>query len=443
VSLFLTALMATQLVAAEPSIPVETWQLDNGLTVLTVEDHRLPVVAVEIRYFVGSANEKIGRTGFAHLFEHLMFQGSQSYNDEYFKPFEPIGGKINGTTSNDRTNYYVRVPSNYLELVLWMESDRMAGLLPALSQEKLDNQRDVVKNERRQSYENRPYGMVWKHMTDGLYPEGHPYHHLTIGSHKDLTAASLDDVKDFFRQYYAPANAVITIVGDIETAEARAMVDAYFGPIPAGKRAANPTAAMPILTQAKHVPTTDQVKLPGVFLAWHTPALYADGDAAMDALASILTDGKTSRLYKPLVYDQKLAQQVSAFQVSRNLGSMFVVQAIAAPGVSADKLSAALQRALTTALATPPTKDERDRAINAWQKSFFGRIESVLNRAQLLSSYFHVTGSPDYIADDLKRYTSLSSQAIHEAAKRWLAPDAMIRVDVLPEPAPTTKGGAR
>ena len=335
----MSALIAAHLVATGPTLPVETWELDNGMTVLLAEDHRLPVVAVEIRYFVGSANERPGRSGFAHLFEHLMFQGSASYDDEYFKPFEPIGGSINGTTSKDRTNYYERVPSNYLEQVLWMESDRMENLLPVLTQKKLDNQRKVVKNERRQNYEDRPYGEVSKHMAEALYPQSHPYHHLTIGSHADLTAASLDDVKAFFREYYVPANAVVTIVGDFETQEAKALVDAYFGAMPGGKRAKDPQATQPVLSKITTITTKDQVKLPGVFLAWPTPALYAEGDAAMDALASILTDGKTSRLYKPLVYEKKVAQQVVAYQASNLLSSYFVIQAIATPGTSAHTLA--------------------------------------------------------------------------------------------------------
>ncbi|MCA9542998.1 MAG: insulinase family protein, partial [Myxococcales bacterium] len=305
--LILLLALASLAAAPAPEIPVETYTLDNGLTVILSRDDRLPVVAVELRYLVGSAHEPKGRSGFAHLFEHLMFQGSKSFDDEYFKPFAPIGGMVNGTTNTDRTNYYERVPKGYLELALWMESDRMAGLPDVLTQAKLDNQRDVVKNERRQRYENTPYGLFWKHVQHELHPEGHPYHHTTIGSHEDLTAASLADVKGFFRQYYAPANAVLTIVGDFEPDATKALVARYFGPLPAGERAPTPQAALPSPT-AKHLKTTDDVKLARVHLAWPTPALYAAGDAEMDILASVLTDGKSSRLYKPLVYEQKVAK---------------------------------------------------------------------------------------------------------------------------------------
>ena len=305
-------------------LDVETYTLDNGLTVLLSHDDRLPVVAVEVRYLVGSANEVKGRSGFAHLFEHLMFQGSENFNDEYFKPLSPIGAAVNGTTSNDRTNYYERVPREYLELALWLESDRMENLLPALSQKKLDNQREVVKNERRQSYEDRPYGMFWLRLFDNLFPKGHPYDHTPIGSHEDLSNATLDDVKNFFKQYYVPSNAVLTIVGDFDRKQTKALVQTYFGHMKAGERAPKPTVTPTTLADDIHVVEPDEVKLPRLYYAWHTPALYQDGDAAMDVLASVLTDGKSSRLYKPLVYDQKIAKDVAAFQVSMQLGGFFV-----------------------------------------------------------------------------------------------------------------------
>ncbi|MEZ4470796.1 MAG: pitrilysin family protein [bacterium] len=432
--LLLLALAASAHAGEAPSVPVKTYTLDNGLTVLLSHDDRLPVVAVEVRYLVGSAHEVKGRSGFAHLFEHLMFQGSKSFDDEYFKPFEPIGAAVNGTTNTDRTNYYERVPANYLELALWMESDRMSGLLDALTQEKLDNQRDVVKNERRQRYENTPYGMVWKYLARDLYPEGHPYHHTTIGSHADLTAASLDDVKGFFRQYYVPANAILTIVGDFDEDAAELLVEQYFGAMPAGKRAPTPTAEIPVLPGPKHLTSTDDVKLPRVYLAWHSPALYSPEDAALDVLSSILTDGKTSRLYKPLVYEQKVAKDVSAFQASRALGSLYVVVATAAPGQTVDALAQALDGALAEALSTPPTEDELTRALNGWRKGFYGQVESVLSRAQLLSNYLHFTGDADFLADDLARYTDLKAADVHAAAKKWLVSDRRVRIDIVPGP---------
>jgi zinc protease len=422
------------LAAKPPKIEVEKHELANGLTVLLSQDPRLPVVAVEMRYKVGSAHERLGRSGFAHLFEHLMFQGSRSHDDEYFKPFEKIGGSVNGTTNTDRTNFFERVPREYLELALWMESDRMEGLLDVLTQKKLDNQRDVVKNERRQRYENTPYGLFWKYVANSLYPVGHPYQHTTIGSHEDLTAASLDDVKDFFRQHYVPSNAIVTIVGDFEKPEALALVKKYYGQMPTGEATRMPQVAQPP-QPTKHIVETDDVKLARVHLVWHTPALYADGDSAMDVLANVLSRGKTSRLYKPLVYEQELAKSVSTYQVSRALGSFFVVQATGTPGVKADELATALQAALKTALATPPTEDEMARAINHWKKSFYGRIEAVLSRAQILSSYQQLTGRPDYLADDLARYTSLTAKQVAKHANAWVNPDKTLRIDILPKEA--------
>ncbi len=406
--------------APPPEIEIETWTLDNGLTVLLSHDDRLPVVGVEVRYLVGSSHEREGRSGFAHLFEHMMFQGSKHADYDYFAPFEPIGAAANGTTSTDRTNYYERVPSNYLELALWMESDRMEHLLPAMTQKKLDNQRDVVKNERRQRYETTPYGIVWKIFHNSLFPKGHPYQRTTIGSHEDLSKASMDDVKGFFREYYVPTNAVLTIVGDYDPETTKLLVERYFGHLPAGKRAKTPTADLPKLEKDQQLTITDTVKLPRVHLAWHTPGLYIDGDASMDVWASVLTDGKTSRLYKPLVYEQKVAKDVSAFQVSMAMSGFFVVQATAAPGKTVDEVAAALKAALAEAQKTPPTSDELERVLNGWRKSFFGRVESVMSRARILSNYYHLTGSADYLAQDLERYTGLTAKTVHDDAVKYL-----------------------
>src|SRR5688500_14440126 len=224
--------VALEAASSAPKVPVEQYQLDNGLTVLLSEDHALPVVSIEVLYLVGSGHERQGRTGFAHLFGHLRFQGAEHFDHDYFKPYEPIGGQVNGSTSRDRTNFYQVVPSNFIKTPFWMESDRMHHLLPALTQEKLDNQRDVVKNERRQRYENAPYGMAPWYLGEALYPPGHPYRHSPIGSHEDLSAATLEDVQGFFKQYYVPANAAIAIVGDFESGEAKQLVSHYFGAIP-------------------------------------------------------------------------------------------------------------------------------------------------------------------------------------------------------------------
>lgn len=414
------------------ALSVETWRLDNGLTVILDQDDRLPVVAVEVRYLVGSSHERPGRSGFAHLFEHLMFQGSANFNDEYFKPYEPIGGRVNGTTNVDRTNYYQRVPKEYLERVLWLESDRMENLLPVLTQEKLDNQRSVVKNERRQSYEDRPYGMVWLRMYEGLYPKGHPYDHTPIGSHEDLSAATLDDVKAFFKEYYVPSNAVLTLSGDFEIADAKQLITTYFGSMPSGQRAAKPIVeTLPTLSETIHIVEPDEVKMPRIHMVWHTPSLYQAGDAELDVLSSILTQGKNARLYRPLVMEQKVAKDVSAFQVSMALGSFFVIQATVAPGKTLKALEEALEESIKNALATPPSDDEMARALNGWKKSFYGRLESVISRASLLSNYFHLTGDANYLNGDLARYSTLKAKQIHEVAQKYLSSNHL-RIDVVP-----------
>ncbi len=417
---------------AAPRIPVEQYSLPNGLTVITSRDDRLPVVAVEVRYLVGSGNERPGRTGFAHLFEHLMFQGSGSYDHEYFKPFEPIGGSVNGTTSQDRTNFFERVPSNYLELALFMESDRMENFLPVLSQEKLDNQRDVVLNERRQRYIDQPYGLAHQYLQEALYPAGHPYRHTTIGDPEDVRAATLEDVRGFFAEYYVPANAVLTVVGDFEPARLRSLVELYFGHIPGGKRAELSRPAPLRVGELRHVRQTDDVKLARVYLAWHTPALYAPDDAELDLLATTLSHGKTSRLFQPLVYEKKVAKDVAAYQASQQLSSYFVVQATAAPGIEVEELHAELMAALRAALAVPPREAELVAAVNAYKKDYYARLESVIERAGLLSTYLHTVGTAEYLAQDLARYERATPDEVLAAARRHLDLERHVRVDLVP-----------
>src|SRR3990172_1975773 len=298
--------MTTQNLSASklPELKFEKYRLSNGLEVILHEDHSIPIVAVNIWYHVGSKNERRGRTGFAHLFEHMMFQGSKHHEDEYFAPLKKIGGTLNGSTNNDRTNYWENVPSNYLELVLWLESDRLGFLLPSMTQKKLDNQRDVVKNERRQRYENQPYNKIYDLMPQFMFPSDHPYSWSVIGSMADLSAASLEDVSEFFRTYYTPNNASLCIAGDFKPEEAKRLVEKYFGPIPAGPPVDRLETWIPKLEGMRRLVSEDNVNLPRLYYTWHTPALYAPGDAEFDLLASILTSGKTSRLFKTLVYDK-------------------------------------------------------------------------------------------------------------------------------------------
>ena len=296
-------------------IPFRKRVLDNQLQVVVHEDRSCPIVAVNLWYHVGSKNETPGRTGFAHLFEHLMFEGSAHHASGYFEPLQQAGGTLNGSTNTDRTNYWEVVPANALELALWLESDRMGFLLPALTEEKFANQREVVLNERRQNYENRPYGMAGLAMIDALFPSGHPYHWATIGSPDDLRAATADDVRAFFRRYYHPANASLAIAGDVDVEEALDLAARYFGDIPAG---APPEAIPPAPARARPARRMieDRVELPRLYVGWLTPAMYADGDAELDLLADVLATGKASRLYRSLVYERRVATD-NGFQPSR------------------------------------------------------------------------------------------------------------------------------
>jgi zinc protease len=415
--------------AVGPQLPVKQYTLDNGLTVLLSEDHSLPSVAAHLVYLVGSGHEEKGRTGFAHLFEHLMFQGSANFDNEYFAPFEPIGARTNGTTSSDRTVYYEQVPSQFAELPLWMESDRMRSLLPVLTQAKLDNQRDVVKNERRQRYEVTPYGMSWWHLDKALYPEGHPYHHATIGSHEDLTAATLDDVRAFFRKYYVPKNAGLSIVGDFNEEKMRGLIEKYFGDIPAGKRAPAPDAKRPDITTKKHWVVEDEVALPRVYFAWVSPALFGADDAELDLLSNILSRGKSSRLFQSLVYERKLAKDVHAFQVSQKLNGMYIVQATAAPGTKLEELAKAVQEEVEKALTIIPTESEINRARNNFKKGFFDRLQTYSSRASLLGTYFLHTGKGDYISEDYIRYEKASAAGVQKAGQKYLDFDKSVRLD--------------
>jgi len=323
-----------------PTIKYEKYKLANGLEVILSEDHRLPLVAVNLWYHVGPMYEKPGRTGFAHLFEHMMFQGSKNVGAKaHFRYMEAAGASdINGTTDFDRTNYYETLPSNQLELALWLESDRMGFLLETLDGPKLANQRDVVRNERRQSVENAPYQLPEEVMTQALYPAPHPYHGVVIGSHADIEAAKLDDVREFFRQYYTPNNASIAIVGDFDSAKAKQLVEKYLGPIPSGPPVPPVDVKTQPITQEKRITVTDEVELPRVYMAWLAPAYYSPGDADADMAAHVLGGGKSSRLYKKLVYEQQIAQDVDAQRYGLKLGSMLYIQATCNPVVTPDQI---------------------------------------------------------------------------------------------------------
>ena len=423
------------------SVPYSKFTLDNGLTVILHEDHTTPIISVNIMYHVGSGNEKPGRTGFAHLFEHIMFEGSENVPEGKFDEWlEAAGGSNNGSTNTDRTNYWENVPTNALDLALFLESDRMGFLLEAMSPEKVDGQRDVVKNERRQSYENRPYGMVWIALRENLYPENHPYHWPTIGSMEDLSAASYEDVVEFFNLYYTPNNASLVIAGDISPEETLALAEKWFGGIKRGETVPRIEVPELDLTEERRVTLEDKVQLPRIHLLWHTPAIFETGDAEMDAVASILTAGKNSRLYKRLVYDMQIAQSVSAFQASSMLGSYFMVRATARSGHTLDELEAVINEEIALLRSETPSEREIQRTVNQIEASFISRLERVGGfggKADRLNHYYFQTGEPDYFSADLNRYRLLTPESVRQAAEDYLT-DVRVVISVIPEKSTET-----
>jgi zinc protease len=405
------------------NIPFVHHRLDNGLDVIVHEDHDCPIVAVNVWYHVGSKNEQPGRTGFAHLFEHLMFEGSQHHDAGYFRPLQEVGGVLNGSTNADRTNYWEVVPANAVELALWMESDRMGYLLPALTEAKFENQRNVVLNERRQNYENRPYGFAGMSIVAALYPPDHPYHWMTIGAAEDLKAAHLDDVRTFFETHYRPRNASLALAGDIDADRAIALATDYFGGLAAGPE--------PPPVVARHVPLAaetrlvleDRIELPRLYLAWHSPALFAEDDADLDLVSEVLAGGKTSRLYRRLVYEQRIATEVAASQGSRELGSFFQIVATAAPGHSLAEVEEAIARELARLLDGGPSAAELERCLAQAEAHFLHRLQTVGGfggKSDQLNAYNVYLGSPDFFDRDLARYRNASAASLQRAAARWL-----------------------
>ncbi|HUB52595.1 MAG TPA: pitrilysin family protein [Terracidiphilus sp.] len=413
---------------------IEKYKLENGLEVIFSVDHRLPVVAVNIWYHVGPANEKAGRTGFAHLFEHMMFQGSKHVGPEPFKVLETAGAtQVNGTTGFDRTNYFETMPADRLELALWFESDRMAFLLDTLTARNLANQRDVVRNERRQG-ENRPYKLVQEELFRQLFPSGHPYHGSIIGSHADIESVCLADIHEFCKQYYVPNNATLALAGDFDPAHAKHLIEKYFGPIPAGSRVQKPDVHTPPIVAAKHVTVTDTVELSRIYKTWLTAPMFKPGDAEADVLAHILGGGASSRLYQRMVNGEQIAQDANAGNRSMMLGSVFIMVATAKPGVPLEKLERALDEELTALKTNGPTQDELDRVKNLIQTEFVLGLEQpggFSGVADRLNTYNHYLGDPDYFAQDLARYEAVTPASVQRLAQS-LTPDSSVTVFGVP-----------
>ncbi len=419
---------------AIPDLKVEKYTLPNGLDVILHEDHTTPIVGVNIWYKVGSKDEKAGRTGFAHLFEHLMFQGSQHHNDEYFGPLEKLGAQINGSTTPDRTNYYENVPSNALELALWLESDRMGFLLPALSQEKLDNQRDVVKNERRQRVDNVPYGQSAEILNKALYPPGHPYHHTTIGSMADLSAASLGDVSNFFRTYYAPSNASLCLAGDFDPAEAKRLVAKYFGGLPRGPAVARPSPSTPRLSGPKKMTITDRVAQARALISWPTVPVGHEDEPALDVLSTVLggLPGE-SRLYRALMYEKPLASNAVAFHDTAALAGTFDLSITAQRGQSLDALVAMADEQVERLKADGPTDLEVKKAqVGQGRRLVFG-LQAVGRKADFLNQNNVFQGDPLAYKEDLRKAYAVTAADVKRVAAKYLTADR-VRLDVNPGP---------
>jgi len=417
-----------------PQIRFEKYILPNGLQVILHEDHSTPIVCVNLWYHVGSKDEQIGRTGFAHLFEHMMFQGSEHYDQDYFKPLQEAGGRLNGSTSQDRTNYWQTVPSNYLELALWMESDRMGYLLPAMTQQKFENQRAVVKNERRQAYENRPYGLVYETILAALFPSDHPYSWPTIGYMEDLDRASREDLAEFFRRFYHPANASLCIAGDFDPAEAKRLVAKYFGPIPAGPKPVRQRPPTPRLTQQERIRMTDRVGLARLYLVWPTVPEFTPDDAALELLAGILSAPKIGRLEKRLVRQLQIAQDVSVSQQGQEWAGTFGITATLRAGRSMPELEKALWEEIRGLQDQPPSEEEVQQALHRLEAGWIGSLQSVGGfggRADQLNYYNVMTGDPANLGRDFQRFMQVRPEDIQRVARQYLTA-ACVVVEVHP-----------
>ena len=426
------------------SIPHERFTLPNGLEVIFSEDHSLPIVAANLWYHVGSKDEDPGRTGFAHLFEHVMFEGSEHHNRLFFEPLQKVGGSVNGSTTSDRTNYWENVPSEYLELALWLESDRMGFLLEALDQKRLDIQRDVVKNERRQSYENRPYGMAHLMLQPALFPAPHPYNWPVIGSQEDLDAASLEDIKAFFRRFYSPSNASLAIAGDFDSDGARAMVERYFGDIPPGPAISRVGQMGSALKGEVRLEVADKVQLPRLSLVWPAPPAFDVDEAPLDILASVLGGGKSSRLYRSLVYDKQIARDVSVGHYAQEIAGEFTIQVTASPGHTLEEIEDVVELELDRIRSEPPSEEEIERSLNRIETHHVRQMEQVGGfggRADQLNYYSAFAGDPGLINTDIERFRAVAAGDATRVAKAFLDSDR-VRMAVLPERSTSASDGS-
>ena len=426
-ALLAPALAATQ--APKLSVPYTIDTLANGLTLIVHEDRSVPTVTTNIWFHAGSGDEAPGRTGFAHLFEHLMFMGSEHAEYPAFdRLLEAAGANNNGTTNNDRTMYYETGPSNALPLMLWLDADRMGWMLPTMTGPKVDVQRDVVKNERREGVENQPYGIAEDILSTALYPKDHPYSWPVIGSMADLSAASLEDVKEFFRKYYAPNNAVISVAGDVKAAEVKALVTKYFADIPRGPAITRPRLAS-FTVRDTVIVAEDRVQLPRLYLQWHAVAAYHRDDAPLDVTAYLLSGARNARLTSALVYGKEVAKDAFANNDSKKLDGDFSIVATARVGVPLDSVRVGVDAELRRLAREGPTARELEQAKNAIEASFLNRLEFAEAKADQLNRYYYLTGKPDGFQADLVRYRSVTADDVKRAVSSYLmGPRVMLSI---------------
>jgi zinc protease len=418
--LLLTFCMATAAIA-QIDVKFSEYKLDNGLTVCLHVDHSAPVTAIVIQYHVGSKNEHPGRTGFAHLFEHMMFEGSEHLpKGKHFALLQEIGANLNANTTEDATTYFDVVPSNYTELPLYLESDRMGFLLPAVTQATLDNQRDVVKNERRQSVDNVPYGTADEKIGKIIYPPTHPYNWPVIGSMQDLSAASLEDVENFFRTYYVPNNATLCVAGDIDTTEVKGWIEKYFGPIPKGKEIVRPEKVPVTLDADKEAVVEDSVHLPRLYITWPTEAVYSREAAVLDVVARVLSATRASRLDKALMYDRQIAANVSASQDGSEIAGVFQIVVTAKPKHNLNEMKAVVDSVLADLLANGVTQQEIDNALTATEVRVVNGAQTDLGKANQLVRFNSFLGNSDYINHQMDIYKGITPAEVLATAKKYL-----------------------
>lgn len=417
--------------------PIETFRLENGLRVTLAPDHTVPAVSVNLWYRVGSAHEPVGRTGFAHLFEHMLFQGSANVgSNEHFELIQRAGGTLNGSTWLDRTNYYETVPANYLELALWLEADRMGHLLPAMTQEKLDTQRDVVKNERRWSIDNQPYGTWWERLPALAYPPGHPFHHSLMGSFEDLDAATLDDVRAFFTLHYSPDNAVLTLAGDFDSTEARELIARHFAAIPAGPgRPPLPPMELRPMTATREV-VSDDVAASRLFLAFRVPPFGTEGGVVATVCAALLGSRRGSVLHRALVRDAHLATEVNSFTFDLPIAAdLLVVDVTAHPGVSGSQLEEAVAAEMSRMRTAGVSVTDLARAVAVAENDFVLGLESSEGRADEFSKFASYLGDPRLALTYAERLREVTAEHILEFAARYLQPGSQVSLLYVPSDA--------